>query len=1203
MVALAGGRKTHRIQPAGEKPQKQVVKTALVKQGVLIDEKDMARTPVFVGESGRLSAVVNIDTYFSWDSYGDVSNDVPVLDLAVLLGLPSGTAVTMTGIGWDVVIDTTTPGQGSYLSEATMYFDDNIAPDGSGLHLSPGAADASVGIGYYNSGGILDLTDNGIPDIILCDGMLRLEFYESYDDADDAIDGNYTDPAAPTFVSNITIEGEALTGVGACCDDATQGCVTTGMCDCMAAGYTWFEGEDCGSFTCPAAVLGDNCAAPIVVDFATDLPFSDIAQTTCGRGHDYDGVGCLGSYDTGEEIMYELVNVPADTCVNIVMTSDTTWTGMGIDAECPPGAACVEETNSGTDESILGLILAAGTHYLQLDTYTSPDCIGSFDLSIELCPLGGACCHGDGSCDDVSSAGDCVAAGDLYQGDGTSCATVICPSPGDDCTNPQVVTLGVVDLPYIDDNTNCGRGDFHDDASSDHCLYYYDSGEDMIYELDVTEEMTVRVGLDPHGTTYPGVAIGDACPPTDSCLAADYHSSSDPLDTGCVTLSPGTYYIQVDTWSSPDCIPDFTLTVSECPAGGACCHGDETCDDVSGSGDCIGTGDTYMGDGTTCATVTCPPPNDQCPGTKISCDETLTGQSTVGTNNDYDDTGACTGYNQPGADVAYELTMPFDGDVTITVQNVSGFDPAFYVVTDCANPVACIAGADAGYTGDDETTTFTAAAGTYFIIVDTYSSSGQGTFDLDVTCVEALDGACCLGGGSCILDTANACGLAGGSWAGPETDCAGSGAGGGTDCDSNGYIDFCDLYDGGADCQPNGVLDECDVPPIGSGADCQGDGIPDECQLAGTKGVVVDEGFEGGVIPPSGWTAVVNNSYTWEIDSYDPYAGMYNASCFYDPALGTQDEWMLSPELNMSGNVTLSGYSLGSVSWMGNYDLEAWVVIGPGANDGDDILLGQIDEETWPSDWVWTPFSYVFAAPTTPFRVAFRYYGSDGAQASLDAITVEGETGPLANDCNDNGVPDECDDPTCGNDCLEGGEAGYPAEECDGTLDDACPGECYPPGHPNECTCAFCGDGVVGDGEDCDGGACCTAGCTFEPDTLACNPSSGVCDPAEYCTGADADCPANVTITACIDGDGCCPAGCDANDDNDCVAVCGNNIAEPGEQCDGTDDAACPGACDGCACPQIAIPTLSHWGLMILGLAMLIGARVYFRRRSVHVAG
>ncbi|MGY4884092.1 MAG: right-handed parallel beta-helix repeat-containing protein, partial [Nanobdellota archaeon] len=43
-------------------------------------------------------------------------------------------------------------------------------------------------------------------------------------------------------------------------------------------------------------------------------------------------------------------------------------------------------------------------------------------------------------------------------------------------------------------------------------------------------------------------------------------------------------------------------------------------------------------------------------------------------------------------------------------------------------------------------------------------------------------------------------------------------------------------------------------------------------------------------------------------------------------------------------------------------------------------------------------------------------------------------------------------------------------------------------------------------------------------------------------------------ITSCISGDGCCPTGrgCTYSNDGDCLPVCGNNIKEGNEKCDGT---------------------------------------------------
>ena len=64
-------------------------------------------------------------------------------------------------------------------------------------------------------------------------------------------------------------------------------------------------------------------------------------------------------------------------------------------------------------------------------------------------------------------------------------------------------------------------------------------------------------------------------------------------------------------------------------------------------------------------------------------------------------------------------------------------------------------------------------------------------------------------------------------------------------------------------------------------------------------------------------------------------------------------------------------------------------------------------------------------------------------------------------------------------------------------------------------------------------------------------------------SGSAANCDVTCTndpVTACADGDTCCPAGCDATTDSDCQPVCGNDVLEPGETCD--PQATCPTTCD-----------------------------------------
>ena len=145
----------------------------------------------------------------------------------------------------------------------------------------------------------------------------------------------------------------------------------------------------------------------------------------------------------------------------------------------------------------------------------------------------------------------------------------------------------------------------------------------------------------------------------------------------------------------------------------------------------------------------------------------------------------------------------------------------------------------------------------------------------------------------------------------------------------------------------------------------------------------------------------------------------------------------------------------------------------------------------------------------------------------------------------DGDCPSSCSD---NNACTTDSLIGAP-ETCDAVCqfsellvcisgDGCCPSGCDST-QDNDCQ-ATCGNGIVEDGELCDGD--CPSSCS---DNNACTTDSLIGSP-ETC---DAVCQFS-ELLVCISGDGCCPSGCDSTQDNDCQATCGNGIVEDSEFCD-----------------------------------------------------
>jgi hypothetical protein len=159
------------------------------------------------GFSERSLYVYNTNNIQSWDPYGDADN---VTDSIFL-----GANTRITGIAWDVQL--TTLISPSWLSEIAVAFENS---SGAQLFLAPGDGDNFGGTDTYSSGGIVDLIGLGLDFNLGADGILGLEFYETFDDYANRAEGLWKQGA-------ITIQYEVIPAPGALALMGLSGLVAT----------------------------------------------------------------------------------------------------------------------------------------------------------------------------------------------------------------------------------------------------------------------------------------------------------------------------------------------------------------------------------------------------------------------------------------------------------------------------------------------------------------------------------------------------------------------------------------------------------------------------------------------------------------------------------------------------------------------------------------------------------------------------------------------------------------------------------------------------------------------------------------------------------------------------------------------------------------------------------------------------------------
>lgn len=425
--------------------------------------------------------------------------------------------------------------------------------------------------------------------------------------------------------SNVFIQGQSFVcgePAGACCDTNLLTCTDHVLqVNCQGPGKVWTVGLPCNQLNppCPTAPppAGTNCTNPIPI---TSLPFVNV-NTTSDKNNDYTDT-CLGNYDNGRDILYELT-ITATQCVDITVTGATpqdNWIGVALDNVCPPSLACIAQgTSQSTVATISNLTLTPGTYYLMIDRWPQANDGLDFTLSITDCggATTGACCDPVALvCTNNVLSANCQSP--YVWSPNQACGDLNPPcSPTDDIAGKDCEwQFFVPAIPFEDINTTADK---QEDYSTT-CLDTYDTGNDIIYQFSITETRCVDItvsGATPDDHSI-GVALDTSCPPGSPCLA--FVTTPGTVATiSNLTLTPDIYYLMIDRLPlGPAESLDFRLSIADCPPpSGACCFADGQCAQLS-EADCTNAlGLTWAID------IPCSP--NPCPHAKgdLNCDHAV----------------------------------------------------------------------------------------------------------------------------------------------------------------------------------------------------------------------------------------------------------------------------------------------------------------------------------------------------------------------------------------------------------------------------------------------------------------------------------------------------------------------------------------------------------------------------------------------------
>jgi hypothetical protein len=315
----------------------------------------------------------------------------------------------------------------------------------------------------------------------------------------------------------------------------------------------------------------------------------------------------------------------------------STWdTYLYLTSSCCGTILFSNDDYCGLQSQLNCVTLTAGDYWLDVEPFSSGGAGGAFTLDVYECVLG-ACCYGAGLCTEVPAV-DCANLGGTYQGDGTSCAEVVCPNPCELDCGPQdiieVAEFNVCNHDTFDATGGCNNANgiplFQDIQCGDTVCglsFYYNNCQASAYRdtdwfrIQLTEFSDVTWSAIAEFDGLLGFIIQGPCPGTILAQLGTFDAPCGTVySTTATQLAPGEYYLWIGPWGSTtfdfaadrhyrawvDCVPSTAPTGRCCYDAGMSC-GNLTLEDCDAVG---GTWDEFL----TCELDPCPIPvdNDEC---------------------------------------------------------------------------------------------------------------------------------------------------------------------------------------------------------------------------------------------------------------------------------------------------------------------------------------------------------------------------------------------------------------------------------------------------------------------------------------------------------------------------------------------------------------------------------------------------------------